>query len=504
VNVESFSTLFTSTLSANTLAVSSIQISTIECITATGNALTVSTLNVSTHSGAIIGGSTILTSTLTTNTINYSTLIAGTISLTTFITNQAVYGQTLKKTSMSVLRPFTIQSSDIKAEIDYPATLPQVYTFGSSVPNQWVATGRGTNSTIHYSNNGVNWNPAANNVFTGGTGFAIAWNGSRWVAGGDTGATSLAYSDDNGINWTAATSPSLTKVYSAIWTNQQWLAVGSGGGKWIIDSVDNGATWTDISTNISLTNCYEIAWNGSIFVAAGDGSGNTIIYSDPYSYTTWHTTTNPFSTLCHSVAWNGRMWVAVGIGSSAIAYSITDGSGNIILDGSGNMIWTNASSNLTDGYGVAWNGQIWVAGGVGGPFIVYSYDGITWINGIIINQPSITITKINNIAWNGSAWVATVNGSGRGYTAISYDGITWSISNSFVFSLSINKVAFNNRRPYTLTFPTNVSTATISSISTSYSFPLTISANKQLDVVSDAYYNTGYTNFSMVVRGQYS
>jgi hypothetical protein len=405
---------------------------------------------------------------------------------------------------MSVLRPFTIQSSDIKAEIDYPATLPQVYTFGPSVPNQWVTTGKGI-TTIYYSNNGVDWNPAANNVFTGisGAGFAIAWNGSRWVAGG-AGATSLAYSDNNGINWTAVTSPSLTIVYSAIWTTQRWFAVGSGGGKWIIDSDDNGETWTDISTNISLTNCYEIVWNGSIFVAVGDGSGNTIIYSDPHSYTTWHTTINPFSTQCNSVAWNGRMWVAVGIGSSAIAYSNTDGSGNIIVDGSGNMIWTNASSNLTDGKGVAWNGFIWVAVGIGGPFIVYSYDGITWVNGIIFNPNSIIITNINNATWNGSIWVATVNGSGRGYTAISYDGITWSISNNFVFSFLIHKVAFNNRRPYTLTFPTNVSTATISSISTSYTFPLTISTNKQLDVISDAYYNTGYTNFSMVVRGQYS
>jgi hypothetical protein len=414
---------------------------------------------------------------------------------------------------MSVLRPLTIQSSIIKAEIDYPATLPQVYTFGPSVPNQWVATGKGTLSTIFYSNNGVDWNPAANNVFTGvsGTGYAIAWNGSRWVAGGvdgaGAGATHLAYSDNNGINWTAVTSPSLTTVHSAIWTNQKWLAVGSGGGKWIIDSDDNGTTWTDInpSTNISLTNCYEITWNGSIFVAVGDGSGNTIIYSDPHSYTTWHTTTNPFSTQCNSVAWNGRMWVAVGIGSSAIAYSNTDGSGNIILDGSGNMIWTNASSTLTDGYGVAWNGQIWVAGGVGGPFIVYSYDGITWINGIIFNPNSITITRINNAAWNGSIWVATVyTFLGGGYTANSYDGITWRISNSSVFSFIIHKVAFNNRRPYTLTFPANVSTATISSISTSYTFPLTISADKQLDIVSDAYYNTGYTNFSMVVQGQYS
>jgi hypothetical protein len=417
--------------------------------------------------------------------------VASTISLTTFNTNQSVYGQTLKKTSMVARRALTIQSSDIKAEIDNPATLPQVYTFGPSIQNQWVVVGSGQH-TIYYSNNGNNWVSSLDNPFGYiGTGLAIAWNGSRWVVGGD-GTTTLAYSDDNGIHWTNVLSPSLTIVYSIIWTGTQWIATGTGGGQWIINSI-NGTTWNTITTNISLLFGYGIAWNGSIGVAVGEGD-NSILYSDPYSYTTWHPATNTFSTRGYAVAWNGRMWVAVGEGGSTILYSINA------------QTWTNASGTLfsTAGYYVAWNGNVWVAVGKGSTSIVYSLDGITWNSGIIINPAIVTIDYINAVTWNGTLWIATIQTvGGGGHTANSFDGISWTVNVTTIFDANIQKVAFNNRRPYTLTFPTNVSTATISTISPA-SFPLTISANNQLDIVSDAYYNTGYTNFSMVVRGQYS
>jgi len=261
---------------------------------------------------------------------------------------------------------------------------------------------------------------------------------------------------------------------------------------WIITSVDNGTTWANITTiNNSLSTCYGIAWNGSILVAVGIG-GHTILYSDPYSYTNWNATTNSFSTTGYGIAWNGRIWVAVGEGGSTIRYSINA------------QTWTNASGTLfsTNGYDIAWNGHIWVAVGKGGVFVVYSYDGMTWESGIIINPNSVTILEAKSVTWNGILWIATIF-TLSGDVMTSYDGITWQISNNSLFNTSIQKVAFNNRRPYTLSFPTNVSTATIGSISP-YTFPISIAQSSQLDVVSDAYYNTGYTNFSMTIRGQYS
>jgi hypothetical protein len=132
--------------------------------------------------------------------------------------------------------------------------------------------------------------------------------------------------------------------------------------------------------------------------------------------------------------------------------------------------------------------------------IITSLDGITWTPASIV--PDITV--ILGVTWNGTMWIAV--GYGSNTSIYSYDGTTW-FAGGFYFNTSFvggSSIAFNNRRPYTLSFPTNVSTATISSISTSYTFPISIAQNSQLDVVSDAYYNTGYTNFSMVVRGQYS
>jgi hypothetical protein len=353
---------------------------------------------------------------------------------------------------MCALRPLTIQSSYIKAEIDNHPSLPQTYTFGPTVTNQWIAVGEGTN-TIYYSNNGVAWSPVTNNVFAGGTGLGVAWNGSRWVACG-TGVTSLAYSDTNVAIWNAVASPSLTTIYSVIWDGTKWFAVGLGGGKWIITSA-NGSVWTDITTNLSLTTCYGIAWNGSILVAVGEG--NTILYSNPYSYTTWNGTTNPFSTSGHGVAWNGRIWVAVGEGGSTIRYS-TDA-----------QTWTNASGTLfsTAGYGIAWSGAMWAAVGKGGTFVVYSNDGITWESGSVINLGSITITQFNSVAWNGTAWVATVESPSGGYTANSYDGITWKIATTPIFGITIHNAAFNNRRRYTLSFSTNSTIGQIAPFSAS-------------------------------------
>ena len=67
-----------------------------------------------------------------------------------------------------------------------------------------VAGGYGTNTTLAYSADGVTWTASANgnSIFTGACG-AVAWNGTRWVAGGN-GANTLAYSD-NGIDWTKST-----------------------------------------------------------------------------------------------------------------------------------------------------------------------------------------------------------------------------------------------------------------------------------------------------------
>ena len=46
--------------------------------------------------------------------------------------------------------------------------------------NRFIAVGEGTN-TIAYSDDGMNWVGLGNSVFST-AGYAIIWNGERWVA----------------------------------------------------------------------------------------------------------------------------------------------------------------------------------------------------------------------------------------------------------------------------------------------------------------------------------
>ena len=75
-----------------------------------------------------------------------------------------------------------------------------------------------------------------------------------------------------------------------------------------------------------------------------------------------------FSTAGYGVAWNGSLWVAVGEGTNTIATS-TNGSA-----------WTGRGTSIfsTAGRGIAWNGTLWVAVGEGTNTIATSPDGINW------------------------------------------------------------------------------------------------------------------------------
>jgi hypothetical protein len=119
------------------------------------------------------------------------------------------------------------------------------------------------------------------------------------------------------------------------------------------------------------------------------------------------------------------MWVAVGTDSSnAFRYS---------YDGINWSESTNGSSIASLGYGVAWNGSLWVAaafGGVGTPGtrIAYSTDGIVWSAGTTSSSAPFSATSVcYAVAWNGSRWIATgsKNNSNSDTIAYSTDGINW-------------------------------------------------------------------------------
>lgn len=126
---------------------------------------------------------------------------------------------------------------------------------------------------------------------------------------------------------------------------------------------------------------------------------SSYVYSDPLQYTELVGEVNV---------------VGVGTGANTLLYS-TDG--GLTWTGLGNTIFSTA------GNCAAWNGTMWVAGGVGTNALAYSYDGISWTGlGEISTGPSSTLGNVSSITWDGTGWTAV---SGSDAYATSFDGITW-------------------------------------------------------------------------------
>jgi hypothetical protein len=216
-------------------------------------------------------------------------------------------------------------------------------------------------------------------------------------------------------------------------------------------------------------------------VAVGSGV-NTIAYSnDGIIWVPSDNGNDILSTQGKKVAWNGSLWVAVGSGAHSIAYS-SDGN-----------TWNGVTGiSFALGIDIAWNGLLWVAVGSGTNTIVYSYDGINWAG-----LGTTIFFSGRSIVWDGVRWIATgISSTISSLIARSIDGIHWVVSNSTQSQLGI---AFNYRRPYTLTIPTTQTSTSIGTVPNA-SLPIVVPANSQLDIVSDSYYNSGYTNFSIALQ----
>ena len=320
-----------------------------------------------------------------------------------------------------------------------------------------------------------------------------------WVAVGEwfnDPKNSIAISTD-GMSWNALGTPILTTGKGIGWANNLWVAVGSGS-SYSIATSDNGVNWTGKSiqneTPPNMSSGAGVAFNGSMWVmVGGTNSGtepNKIVRSTDQG-NTWipvDNSANIFDYGGKGIAWNGRMWVAVGEQNSnnSIAWSINGSDWNGI-----------GKTLLTNGTCIAWNGIVWVAGGTAGSgpgatSMCYSFDGKTWTS--IYNE----ITEVESVAWNGATWIAV--GFGNWTIAYSNDGIQWVSrgGGSPIFGFCIG---YNYRRPYFVRFTTNSAIPT--AIDTAYPallLPIVIPYTSKLDVVSESYYNRGYTNFSITTN----
>jgi hypothetical protein len=316
-------------------------------------------------------------------------------------------------------------------------------------PTTWVAVGEG----IATSPDGLNWTNLNNTIFTGGSSYAVAWNGTYWLAVGNNNSgnvrASIAKSYD-AIHWTdlAATGsnpfPGTGGVaFGIAWNGSYWVAVGNNTDNTVgISKSTDAITWTPSSNNPFIGGDGNgIAWNGSYWVAVGYNLDSSVCIAKSSDGLAWtNASNNPFSAVAgKGIAWNGSYWVAVG----------SNQNGTISIAKSSNGLdWTVATNNpFTGGFsvGIAWNGSYWVATGssAAAPSVCMakSTDGMTW-------TPSSNNPFSNGfgkgIAWNGSYWVAIGYIPGGAVSiATSTDGMNWNIppNNPFIGSICVGIAA---------------------------------------------------------------
>jgi len=112
------------------------------------------------------------------------------------------------------------------------------------------------------------------------------------------------------------------------------------------------------------------------------------------------------------------------------------------------ITWTSLSSNIfREGYGVSWNGKMWVVGGTGTTSsLIYSYDTLYWF-GLGTN----TFSKCYNLFWNGCKWIAC--GESTNKLAFANDtGTNWKAITS-PFTTNCLDIAYNFKRENRITLP---------------------------------------------------
>jgi chitodextrinase len=259
----------------------------------------------------------------------------------------------------------------------------------------------------------LNWR-SANTPFGDSTvynmAFGVTANGTaRWVAGGSDGK--LAYSNDNGQNWTLVSESVLgsLSVNAISYGNGRWLAGGRGGR---IAWSANAIVWSVVripflSNNISIN---AIAYgNGRWIAGVSDGR---IIISDDNGLSWTLAATNPFGqSAVNTVAFHNARWMAGGA------------AGKIAWSDDGGRIWTAVRDSTFGDSAVniiVRDRERWIAGGYA-QRMAWSSDGVIW-------QPQSRPFYILSMGFNGSRLLASGQG---GRMAWSVDaGNNWVTDNA--------------------------------------------------------------------------
>lgn len=239
----------------------------------------------------------------------------------------------------------------------------------------------------------------------GGTGNAIAWDGSLYVSVG--GSLWVDVSSD-GKTWSTYLLPSSVfsnSYYAIAKSATTWVAVGTSGS--IIYSTD-AKTWNAAAPITIVTagvpggfspQLNAVTWTGSQFVAGGE-SGALATSPDGV---TWTVQPGPSTATIQSLASRNGLVLA----SSSALFTSPDGA---------SFTWTQRAS-LT-AYHIVYAGGQWVAQGFGAT--ATSADGLTWTSGPAFGG------SLNSLVHNGAEYVATgMDRNGVGLVLASPDGLNW-------------------------------------------------------------------------------
>jgi len=218
----------------------------------------------------------------------------------------------------------------------------------------WVAIGGYNPASVAYSSDGINWTGAAY-PFT--VGYGVHFGNGLFVGLGNTTSGNSIITSPDGINWTGRGDTIFTSYGTcAYYHGTLWVAGGVGGNCLAYSS--DGINWTGIGTAL-MANCFGVIYADNKWVAVGSGGSNSILTST--DGITW--TGLGYFNSAKEIAFNGSVWVIAGSGGLTYSTNLTT--------------WTAATSTITNGEGVMWLNDKFLATGTGGG-IQSSTDGITW------------------------------------------------------------------------------------------------------------------------------
>jgi hypothetical protein len=407
---------------------------------------------------------------------------------------------------------------------------------------RWVAVGQGTNS-IAYSTDGITWTAISSTIFsTKGNG--VAWTGSLYVAVG-MGTNTMAYSSD-GIAWSS--SPTGNAVFTTsgndiCWNGTRWIAVGAGTNT--IACSSNGISWTGLGAGLFFTSGNGVCWTGTRFVAVGYGA-NTIVYSqDGITFSSLGT-----ENVAYYLPFENSVTDIFGNSAPAITGSITYTTGNvgayaaIVANTAGgtpsNYIrgtipamsaltvsgWVNFQTVSTSGavpntvFSIGTSSQtflfLYYVNGTGLQFQFLNSSSATvtvgtqasintgtWYNFVIIyNQTGTCYFYLNNVLVGSVAGAVLLNTMTR-YSIGSYCHAAYGAFNGYIDDLRIYNSAVTWYDSSAI-FTQGNCVASNSRIGATVSdSQVTLSnGSSTLDMASDTYYNTGYTEMSATIQSQ--